>query len=340
MTHPSVISRVVVVGLGSIGLRHLKLLRAALPHADIRVLRHSSNTALVENANGVFQSLNEACAFEPQLAIISNPAPFHLSVARALADAGAHLLIEKPISDSVDGVQDLITLCALRDRQLQVGYNLRFLKSLEHFRKEISNGTIGAVHAVHCEIGQYLPDWRPNLDYRRSVSARAELGGGVLLELSHEFDMLRWVFGEIDWLGGWIGRQSHLEINVEDFALVQMQFLTGPVAQLSMNFLRRDPVRQCTAIGASGTLRWDAIAGRLDRFVPDENIWIEVFSSKPDRDESYRAQIDALISVASGNKHGLIAAQGWDGLVVLQLIDAVRKSNEQGGARVKLDCRS
>ena len=88
---------------------------------------------------------------------------------------------------------------------------LRFLETLQCFRAEMAAGRIGAVHAVRCEIGQYLPAWRPDADYRTTVSAQKALGGGVLLELSHELDLLRWVFGEVDWLSAWIGRQSALE---------------------------------------------------------------------------------------------------------------------------------
>ena len=247
------IRRALVAGLGSIGRRHLGLLRAALPEADIRVLRHSGCNEAIEYANGCFSRLEEACAFAPELAVIASPAPFHIATATALAETGAHLLVEKPVSDSCAGVSELIELCAARGQLFQVGYNLRFLETLQCFRTEIAAGRIGTVHAVRCEIGQYLPAWRPDADYRTTVSAQKALGGGVLLELSHELDMLRWVFGEVDWLSVWIGRQSALEIDVEDSAMLQLGFTSGPVAQLGMDFLRRDTTRTCTALGAEGS---------------------------------------------------------------------------------------
>ena len=338
------IRRALVAGLGSIGRRHLRLLRAALPEADIRVLRHSGCDETIEYANGCFSQLEEACAFAPGLAVIASPAPFHIATATALAEKGAHLLVEKPVSDTCAGVAELIALCAARRQVFQIGYNLRFLETLQCFRAEIAAGRIGAVHAVHCEIGQYLPAWRPDADYRTTVSAEKALGGGVLLELSHELDLLRWVFGVVDWLSAWIGRQSALEIDVEDSAMLQIGFASGPVAQLGMDFLRRDTTRICTALGADGSLRWDAVAGRVDHFDPKAGHWTEVTQVTPDRDASYRAQIAAfLTAIAEGHRKEVqstaqdqIAARGTDGLAVMRLIEAARLSNAMHGVRIKM----
>jgi predicted dehydrogenase len=332
-----VIERALVVGLGSIGARHLRLLREALPHADIRVLRRSRSANGSPDADGEFDSLDAACAFAPQLAIIANPAPFHVAAASALARAGAHLLVEKPISNSVVGVPELVAQCAAQRQILQVGYNLRFLETLQRFRDEVRSGSVGTIHACRCEVGQFLPGWRPSVDYRESASARADLGGGALLELSHELDMLRWVYGEITSVGAWIGRQSALEIDVEDCVAMQLLFspaksgLPGVVAQVSLDFLRHDTTRICTAIGEKGTLRWDAVAGTVTRYDPGTGVWQELQMVKPDRDASYRAQIAALLRSIETGEAPMIAATGQDGLAVIELIDAARGSAKAGG---------
>lgn len=338
------IRRALVAGLGSIGRRHLRLLRAALPEADIRVLRHSGCDEAIDYADGCFARLEEACAFAPDLAVIASPAPFHIATATALAEAGAHLLVEKPVSDSTEGVAELIALCAERGQLFQVGYNLRFLDTLQRFRAELAAGRIGAVHAVRCEIGQYLPGWRPDADYSTAVSAQKALGGGVLLELSHELDLLRWVFGEVDWLSAWIGRQSALEIDVEDSAMIQIGFASGAVAQLGMDFLRRDTTRTCTALGSEGSLRWDAVAGRVDHFDPEAGRWTEVTQITPERDASYRAQITALLEAIAGGPgqaaqptaQHQIAARGSDGLAVMLLVEAARRSDAKQGLRIQM----
>lgn len=329
------IRRILVVGLGSIGRRHLRLLRASLPDADIRVLRHSGCDEKLEHANGCFSLLEEACAFAPCLAVIASPAPFHIPTATALAETGAHLLVEKPVSHTSAGVAELIALCAARGSVLQVGYNLRFLETLQRFRDEILAGRVGTVQAVRCEIGQYLPAWRPDADYRTTVSAQKALGGGVLLELSHELDFLRWVFGEVDWISAWIGRQSTFEIDVEDSAMLQIGFANGPVAQVGMDFLRRDTTRTCTALGTEGSLRWDAVEGRVDFFDPFAGRWTEMTQVAPDRDASYRAQIKAFLGAADGAPT-LVGAQGQDGLEVMRLIEAARRSDVQRGLRIQM----
>lgn len=324
-----------MVGLGSIGRRHLRLLRAAMPDADIRVLRHSGCDAPIDHADGCFDRIEAACGFAPELAVIASPAPFHLATAQVLAEAGSHLLVEKPVANSAEGVAELIALCAARGLVFQVGYNLRFLETLQVFRDALAEGRIGAVQTVRCEIGQYLPSWRPDSDYRATVSAQRALGGGVLLELSHELDMLRWVFGEVDWLAAWTGRQGAFEIDVEDCAMLQMGFTAGPVAQLGMDFLRRDTTRVCVAIGADGSLCWDAVASRVTQFDPHSGLWTELLAARPDRDFSYRSQIKTFLAAIAG-RQGDLAAQGADGLAVMHLIDAARRSDAQHGQRITL----
>ena len=115
------------------------------------------------------------------MAVIASPAPFHLATGQALAEVGVHLLIEKPLSASLDGVTQLLETCQKLGTVLLTGYNLRFLPSLQRFRDLLDESVIGKVLSVRCEIGQDLRSWRPDSDYRQGVSARRDLGGGALL---------------------------------------------------------------------------------------------------------------------------------------------------------------
>ncbi|MFC2992186.1 Gfo/Idh/MocA family protein [Halomonas tibetensis] len=330
------ICRALVVGLGSIGARHLRLLREALPEAEIMVLRHSDCDEPIPFADGCTTHLEEACAFSPQVAIIASPAPFHLETAQALAACGTHLLIEKPLAVSSKGVAAFLADCATLGVLVQVGYNLRWLETLQRFRSELHAGRIGDVQAVHCEIGQYLPGWRPGSDYRQTVSARRELGGGVLLELSHELDMLRWVFGEVDWIGGWIGRLGKLEIDVEDCAHLNLGFAGGCVGSLGMDFLRQNTTRCCTAIAEAGSLRWDAVAGEVSLFMPEIGHWQVLMQQTSHRDDSYRTQITRFLDAVANGRIDTLAATGEDGLAVLYMIEAARQSAEDNGRRCRI----
>ncbi len=331
------VSRVLIVGLGSIGKLHLRLARELIPNADIRVLLRKEGALPPADANGSFCSIDQAIAFKPQIAVIANPAPFHLSVAQSLADAGVHLLVEKPLSTSAEGVRRLIETCRKRGLVLLIGYNLRFLPSLQRFRDLLKEDVVGKVLSVRCEIGQYLPSWRPEVDYRQGVSARHDLGGGALLELSHELDYLRWIFGEIDWVKACLSRQSRLEIDVEDTAHLLLGFEPQAdshrlIGTLNMDLVRHDTTRICTAIGDLGSLRWNGLTGVVEIFEAGAKSWRELFRYQHQREESYRAEWENFLTSTEGKSKPLIS--GEDGFKVMQIIDAIRHASETGGKAV------
>ncbi len=158
-----------MVGLGSIGKRHLRNLRAILPTAEITVWRQHeramNDLELNQQANRFVYSLEDAVAVRPEIAIIANPGSRHIETGVKLARAGASLLIEKPISNTLDGVHELIELCSSQNLILLVGYNLRFQPAMQAMRQQVIDGAIGQVLCLLAEVGQYLPDWRPESDY-------------------------------------------------------------------------------------------------------------------------------------------------------------------------------
>lgn len=324
--------RILIVGLGSIGKRHVRLARELMPNVQIAVLRHQNCRDIAElGIDHCYTKLDEALLFKPQLAVIANPATHHLEVALALAQAGIHLLMEKPIAATSQGVAELIEICRLKRTTLMVAYNLRFLHTLQKFRELIDAQRVGRVLSVRAEIGQYLPSWRPGADYRQTVSAKTSLGGGVLLELSHEIDYLRWLFGEVEWVNAIQCKQSGLEIDVEDTAHLLMGFTSKTeskpvIAALNMDFIRHDTTRTCTVIGEMGTLRWNAVAGIVEVFEQGQNVWETLFSHQPQRDDSYLAEWRHFLECTVEGTSPLIS--GVDGLEVLRIIEAARKSSE------------
>jgi predicted dehydrogenase len=327
------INRILIIGLGSIGKRHLRIARELFPNADIRVLRHQVDIEVPEHSNGIFFSIDEALTFAPQIAVIASPAPFHVNTALVLAEFGVHLLIEKPLSASLNGVAKLIEVCERRQVVLLTGYNLRFLPSLQRYRDFLGENIIGRVYSVRCEIGQYLPSWRPDSDYRQGVSARRELGGGVLLELSHEIDYLRWIFGEVDWVRATLGHQSRLEIDVEDVAHLILGFTQESdgyqlIGSINLDFFRHDSTRFCTAIGEKGSLRWDGLLGEVARYEIGSNEWRVLFCHQHQRDDSYLAEWKNFIDCVTNKATPLIT--GADGLKVLEIIETARCSSTTG----------
>ena len=328
------INRILIIGIGSIGRRHLRLARELISNADIRVLRHQDTNEVPEYSNGSFSSIEEAIAFSPQIAVIANPAPFHISTAQVLAELGVHLLIEKPLSVSLNGVMRLLETCQKRGTILMTGYNLRFLPSLQRFRNLLNDSVVGKVLSVRCDIGQYLPSWRPDSDYRQGVSARRELGGGALLELSHELDYMRWIFGEVDWVKATLSRQSSFKIDVEDTVHLTLGFVEKTYGQqligtVNLDFIRHDSIRLCVAIGEKGSLRWDGLTGEVSMYEAGAKEWRELFNHPNQCDDSYLAEWQDFIACVTKNKTPMV--MGEDGLKVLQIIEAARQSAASGG---------
>ncbi len=322
------INRVLIVGFGSIGKRHYSIIKRLLPESIVKILRHSKNKSIPGDDNFLY-SIDDALAFLPQIAVIASPSPFHIHIAQTLAENKIHLLVEKPLSDKSTEVNRLIKTCLKNNLILSVGYNLRFLPSLQYFRNAIITSLIGRVLSVRSEVGQYLPSWRSEIDYKDSVSAQKRLGGGVLLELSHELDYLCWIFGDIEWVTALLCKQSNLDIDVEDTAHLVIGFVKSRhkyniIGNLNMDFIRHDSTRKCFAIGEKSTLMWDAVAGEVNLYEPDKKKWINLFKDKITPDDSYLEEWKDFLSCVYFNKKPLVS--GRDGLKVIKIIEAVRLS--------------
>lgn len=254
--------RILLVSLGSIGRRHLANLRQLEPDADVCILRRAVDPALDEKQ---VTTLDAALAFAPDAALICSPATQHLKVANALAARGVALFIEKPLSHDLTGVTDLLTLAREKSAPLMVGYCLRYFAPLRALRDQVLAGKIGHLLHIHAEVGQHLADWRPGSDYRASVTAQRSLGGGALLELSHEIDYALWFGGEVESVTAQIGTVGDLGVDVEDTADLQLRFRNGILGTIHLDLLQRPPCRICRLIGTEGTLTLDLLATPTDR---------------------------------------------------------------------------
>jgi predicted dehydrogenase len=327
------ISKVLIVGFGSIGKRHLIVAKKLLPKADIRVLTKQTLNEESDNYGIQFSDIKQAINFSPQLTIICNASTSHIETAKIFAELNSHLLIEKPISYTESGIALLIETCDARGLQLEVGYNLRYLDSLQQFKKEIEKGRVGQVITFKCEVGQYLPKWRPNQDYRKTVSARRELGGGVLSELSHELDYLLWILGDVVSIQSSLFQASDLETNVEDLAFLTLEiksYLSSKLipGQLTLDFIRHDATRNCTVIGSEGTIKWDGITGNIECWENNSEEWIEIPCKKMRTEETYFLQWESLLERIEKNMSPSSSAE--QALRVVQLIESARESSKLG----------
>jgi predicted dehydrogenase len=325
-------NRFLIVSLGSIGRRHLRNLRAVCPSADIAVLRLSSRGEAndIELANFVTSDIQEAIAFRPQAAIIASPASTHQAVAVELARHGIHLMIEKPLACDAESASAIVDAARNAGIVCMVGYNLRYKQSLLKVREMLAAGAVGTVLSVRAEVGQYLPTWRPEQDYRTSVSAQAELGGGALLELSHELDYLLWLFGMPDKVHCVMGHYSELDIDAEDLVNLSMEYADPRrLINVHMDFIQREVTRKCHFIGSEGTMLWDAIEDRI--FVKGSgaaNGPQITGPFDPDGNRAYMDELEHFIAVIADDQ--IPAPDKNQGLRVLHVVDAARRSARVG----------
>ena len=315
-----------IAGFGSIGRRHMRNLME-LGEKDILFYRtlHSTlpNDELADFP--VETDLKAALAHKPDVVIIANPTALHLDVAIPAAEAGCHLLIEKPISHSLDRIPALEAALRHGGGQALVAFQFRYHPTLRKAASLLAEGAIGRPLSARAHWGEYLPNWHPWEDYRQSYAARRELGGGVALTLTHPLDYLRWLLGEVEAIYGVTGNISDLEIDVDDLAEIMLRFTSGAVGSIHLDYYQRPPAHTLEISGTSGLIRWDNADGKLRLYRVSTEAW-EVFSP-PDGFERNWLFLDEtrhLLEIVRGNASPLCTLQ--EGIRALQLTTALHDS--------------
>lgn len=326
------LERILVIGSGSAGQRHFRLLKKLCPKSEIRIQGSREFIEKFFNYTSTGTTSDQG-HFEPNLVIVASPATSHIEIARYFAQRGSHLLIEKPLSTNIKGLSELIELTQKKKCKVVVGYNLRYSESLTFFRNCIKSDKVGLIKSVQIETGQFLPEWRPAMEYSDGVSANMLLGGGVILELSHELDYLLWIFGRPEWVIASTQKLSNLKIDVEDSANIVMGIIDQEthqklVANISLDFIRRDKTRKCVAIGESGTIMWDGISQTVSKYDISHSKWETLFQGTQTSDSTYELQLRNLIDSIQNDtytRESLVHAA-----TVMHVIEAVRESSSKG----------
>jgi len=334
--------KTLIAGLGSIGRRHLRNL-IALGEKDIVLLRTRKATLPDDELAGypVETDLDEALRnHKLDAVIVANPTSMHLDVAIPAAQTGCAILLEKPVSHSLDRLDALQDAAQKSGSKILVGFQFRYHPTLNKARDLIQSNALGRILTVHAHWGEYLPQWHPWEDYRQSYAARADLGGGVVVTLTHPLDYLRYLLGNVESLWSFNGHISLLEINVEDVAEIGLKFANGAVGGVHVNYFQRPPVHRLEIVGTNGTLRWDNADGILQFFrMPaafgsfSDNPPAPVMESfsPPDgfeRNQLFVAQARHFIEIVRGEKEPVCRLE--DGVMALRLALAAYKSQESG----------
>lgn len=330
--------KILIAGFGSIGRRHFRNL-LALGERDIIFLRSKRSTLPDDEIAEypVETELETALKHRPEAVIVANPTALHLDIAIPAAEYGCHLLLEKPISHSMDRMDELKAALDTGGGNVLVGFQFRYHPQLQQIASLLARDDIGHPISVRVHWGEYLPGWHPWEDYTRGFSARKDLGGGVVLTLCHPLDYLGWLLGEIDELWAFVSQVEALSIKVEATAEIGLRFVNGVLGTVHLDYIQRPQKHSLEIIGTEGTIYWDYIAGTLQVF--------HATSNEPDiynlpegyqRNHMFLDQMRHFLAVIQGEQKPNCSL--FDGIKAQQLAMAVIESNRTKGL-VSIDRR-
>ena len=283
--------RCLFIGLGSIGQRHLRNLKALLADkVEVLAYRVRGERDVLDETQHVvpgedvvdkfevrvFDVLEDALAEKPDIVFVTNPTSLHISVATKAAQRGCHLFIEKPLSHELAGVRTLIQLADRNQCVACVAYQLRRHPAFQLLRGWVRGGLFGNILSARAEVGEYLPAFHPHEPYQRMYASRRDLGGGVVLSQIHELDLFFALFGLPRRVFSIGGKLSALDIDVEDTASSLLEYERDdgkcwPV-HILQDFIQRPPRRLFQVVGEDGKVDWDLRAATLVLYGRDGDV--------------------------------------------------------------------
>lgn len=292
------VKKILFVGMGSIGCRHLQNIKKSLPSAEIAALRSQKsaiNNEYSELINYEFYNLEDAKEFNPDIVFITNPTSLHIETALEFINQVSAMFIEKPVSDSVEKVQKLID--QNENVIVHVACPLRYHPALKFIKKYLENSP--KIYNIKIVSGSYLPDWRPGQDYKDTYCARKELGGGVSLDLIHEIDYMRWIFGDID--GGYFGSSkiSELELETEDISYGIWKLKNDILCEMHLDYFRKVPERYMEIVTKESVIWVDLINSSISI---DNGKKTEKFDFDFDRNDMYIDEINYFLNCVNNGK--------------------------------------
>ena len=322
------INNIIIVGYGNIAKRHENLLNKILPNAKIKFFRRKKNVKIKKSYKFLF-TINDVKNFLPDLIVIANPSSHHITVGNRFIQFKVPFFIEKPISNNFNDAKKFLDICSKKGIKVFVGYNLIFSKSLQILKKLITQKKLGKINLINVETGYNIKLWRKNINYKNTASSQKKLGGGVLLELSHEINYLQWLFGNIKKIDAFYTKLSSLNIDVEDYANLRIFFEKKKYskklfANVGLDFFRKEKKRTLLIIGEKTTLRWDGVLGKVDIYDVKQLKWKNIYTNVKDLDNSYIHQWYYFFNLLKNNSK---ITSSNDALKTLLIIKKIRKKD-------------
>ena len=293
-----------IIGYGSIGQKHAKILASIKYISKVVVLTKQSKIPFEK-----ISCLEEIHNLQPNYVVIASRTTEHLSQLYFFEKyfSNIKILIEKPLFNSYKEVN-------ITNNKVYVGYNLRFHPVLIKIKKLIKDRKIWN-YQTFC--GSYLPEWRPDRNYKLTSSAKKKTGGGVLLDLSHEIDYTNWLIGPFEVKYSFNNKISDLEIDTDDILLLTGKSIVNCNVHISLNYFSRIPLRQVLIDGEGISIQADINRNKIS-FFSDGSLKHESFSNFQMSD-TYLDEHEAILNDKISD-----LCTFEDGLGTLELIEKVR----------------
>lgn len=320
---------ILVVGCGSIGERHIRNLIEISSYNIIAFDTSKERLDFIKERYDVETCDDIERCFDCgiNVVIVCTPPNTHLQIAEQAITNDAHVFIEKPISDRLDNLDELIKKATNNNKIISVGYCFRFSEGLNMVKSFIDSGKLGRISSIKAEFGQYLPDWRPWQNYKQSYTAKKDLGGGIILDGSHEIDYLYWLVGDVREVFCFADKISDLEVETEDTAEILLRFSNGVIGGIHLDFTQRAYSRNCKIIGEMGTLVWDFGEQKVRFYSVNSKGW-ETYDVDADVNLMYIEEMKHFLQCIDGLSIPLIDA--IQGKRVLEIALAAKESSERG----------
>ena len=324
---------ILVVGAGSIGQRHIKnLVGLGITVSIVEPTKNGFVEGWGRTLAGKFLYSSILEAFEQpdyDAAIVAVPTYLHMEVAVSLAQHNMPLFIEKPVSHCMEDVLFFQGEMEHYKQWAVVGYSMRFHPAIQIIKDLLPQ--IGTPLYARAEVGQYLPDWHPEEDYRNWYMAHEDQGGGALLDLSHEIDYMRWLFGDIKVLEGYVSTHPHSNLEMDADNIAELTGVVGEsvICSIHMDLLDRSYNRRLRIVGSEGTISWDWGDGSVLLYLPGGEDPNE-YPYYTDRNIQFKEEMEAFVdSVQSGIPHPTLATLE-DGIEVLKVCLSLKEQNGRG----------
>ena len=341
-----------MIGLGSIGQRHLRNIKrvygdeAKIIAYRVRGLKRTFSDTMqirenvsLEEEYGIksYASLEEALEEKPEVAFITNPTNMHIPCAIKCAKAGCHLFLEKPISDSMEGILELIKVAEEKQIKIFVGYQNRFHPGILYLKECLQNKLLGDVLSVRAVVGERLTTMHTYEDYKETYMARKDMGGGVVTnQMVHEMDYLCSLFGMPKNVYAFGGMSGNLGIDVEDnceaIFTADYEGRSFPIS-VHADFYQSPSSRFILVVGTKGKIKVDIIANKVSQAIGDEvKEWTyDDFN----RNDMFIHELKLFMEAVCGRREPDITLQ--DGITGLKMLMAVKQSMQMGGEKIEFD---